>query len=176
MFDEARSWEVKLFSFLEALCQTIRSWVGAQLTSFSSSIMCSCWMQGNSKPSTRLPPLLKNKLNYGEWDVKSVMESTGCRNVDKVQEVSLLFLISWISLVLSWARNVWKCALAMGGWLWKFAWTVCEVGTSYVRWARYSKLRFNGSNIDSSPVSMQGLNLVIGVVLYMEELHVMLSW
>jgi hypothetical protein len=38
------------------------------------------------------------------------------------------------------------------------------------------KMRSNGNNLDSSPLSMQGLNLVIGVVLYMEELHMMLSW
>jgi hypothetical protein len=36
-------------------------------------------------------------------------------------------------------------------------------------------MRFDGNNIDSSPVSMQCLNLVIGVVLYVEELHMMLS-
>ncbi|KAH8969866.1 hypothetical protein BDL97_02G056700 [Sphagnum fallax] len=44
-------------------------------------------IEGDSKPSTKPPPLPKDKLNHGEWDVKSVMESTGCRNVDKVQEV-----------------------------------------------------------------------------------------
>jgi hypothetical protein len=38
------------------------------------------------------------------------------------------------------------------------------------------QIRFNGNNIDSRPVSRQGLNLVIGVVLYMEELQMMLSW
>jgi hypothetical protein len=48
-------------------------------------------MQGDSKPSTKPPPFPKDKVNYGEWDVKSVMESTGCRNVDKVEEVSLFF-------------------------------------------------------------------------------------
>jgi OTU domain-containing protein 3 len=48
-------------------------------------------IEGDSKPSTKPPPLPKDKLNHGEWDVKSVMESTGCRNVDKVQEVSLFF-------------------------------------------------------------------------------------